>query len=478
MNTQSPNIVLTFADDQQANTINKLGNKHIETPNLDYLASEGTSFLNAHHFGSPHEAVCAPSRAMLHTGINYFNLPKWMTSFEKTELNKCNERIPSFTKSEIEKDIELIKEIPTLGNSLSNNGYHTYTSGKWHNDHISFNKSFMGGENIFFGGMSDHYKVPIQSYEPNGKYSKERIRIGEKFSTNLFLDAALNFLKSSSSDKPFFLYLPFTAPHDPRTPPPLYDNLYRKENIPIPENFLPKHPFDNGAYDVRDELLLPWPRTKEMVQGEIAAYYGMISHMDWAIGQLIETLQKKFLWENTIFVHSGDHGLAVGQHGLLGKQNLYEHSIKVPLVLSGPGIPKNNLIDALVYQHDLFPTLLEMTNISPPKNINFKSLLPLIKNETTNGYSSIFCSYTDSQRMIKNTQFKLIKYFKVDNKGTNTLQLFDLKNDPLERTNIAPLKKMSSVISKLENELLKAMKESNDPLFSLASANINPSGNE
>ena len=141
-------------------------------------------------------------------------------------------------------------------------------------------------------------------------------------------------------------YVALTSPHDPRTPPPPYDRLYDPTKIPLPKNFYPIHPFDNGDLNVRDEQLLPTPRTPEAIKKEIALYYGMISEMDAQVGRILVTLEKEGLMENTLIVFAGDNGLAVGQHGLLGKQNLYEHSIRVPMIFSGPGIPKNKKEDS------------------------------------------------------------------------------------------------------------------------------------
>ena len=136
----------------------------------------------------------------------------------------------------------------------------------------------------------------------------------------------------------------FTAPHDPRSPREDYIGMYDPESIPLPGNFKKYHPFAfdilNGSLNNRDESLAPWPRTPEIVRESLADYYALISHLDSRIGDIIETLKKEGLFENTIIVYAADNGLAIGSHGLLGKQNLYEHSTKVPLIISGPGIPE------------------------------------------------------------------------------------------------------------------------------------------
>ncbi|GAI83201.1 unnamed protein product, partial [marine sediment metagenome] len=177
-----------------------------------------------------------------------------------------------------------------------------------------------------FGGMSNHLKVPVYDFDPSGEYPKEKQYTGEKFSSEMFADEAIKFLENDTGDDPFFMYVSFTAPHDPRMAPKEYEEIYPRERIFIPENFMPEHPFDNGEMKIRDEKLAPWPRTEKIVRDHIGAYYAMITHTDAQIGRLVDALEKNGKAENTIIIFAGDNGLAVGQHGLLGKQNLYEHS--------------------------------------------------------------------------------------------------------------------------------------------------------
>ncbi len=138
-----------------------------------------------------------------------------------------------------------MRPLATLPATLRDAGYHTYTVGKWHNDVQSFAEGFRDGSCLFFGGMSDHWGVPIHDFDPSGVYPPEARQVKEAFSTELFTDAAIRFLDEYQRDDPFFLYLAFTAPHDPRTPPGEYADLYDPDHIPLPDNVLPKHPFDN-----------------------------------------------------------------------------------------------------------------------------------------------------------------------------------------------------------------------------------------
>src|SRR5207302_10891082 len=129
---------------------------------------------------------------------------------------------------------------------------------------------------------------PLQDFDPAGRYGDERRYVGEGFSTELFGQAAIRFLRERRDERPFFLYLAFTSPHDPRTPPPEFASLYDPERVPLPANFRGEHPFDNGDIQVRDELLAPHPRPPAEVRRHLADYYGMISHQDHWMGRVIE----------------------------------------------------------------------------------------------------------------------------------------------------------------------------------------------
>ena len=116
---------------------------------------------------------------------------------------------------------------------------------------------------------------------------------------------------------------------------------------------------------IRDELLLPWPRTETAVQRELADYYASIGHLDEQIGRILATLRRLGLEENTLVVFSSDNGLALGSHGLMGKQNLYEHSVRVPLLIAGPGVPGSLRSESLCYLQDVFPTLADLAGVAP-----------------------------------------------------------------------------------------------------------------
>ena len=409
-NAQKPvpkakNILVLFSDDQSYNTLRILGNKEIYTPNLDKLAQQGVTFTQAHVMGGHQGAVCIPSRVMMLTG-RYVN------------------RLPG-DGSTIPDSIISLPEI------LQQKGYTTFHTGKWHSDKVSHNRIFKSGD--------------------------------DTFSSELYADAAIKFLNSDrAKNKPFYCYVAFTSPHDPRTPPQKYVDMYPPDKISLPPNFLKQHPFDNGDLNVRDENLIAHPRTEADVKKEIALYYGMISEMDAQVGRILAALDKAGLRENTIIVFAGDNGLAVGQHGLVGKQSLYEHSIRVPLIISAKELKKNVRTDAFAYLSDISPTLYDYLHIAAPKTVEAKSLLPVLLDPAKSVRNNIYNVYGHWSRSIKTKEgFKLIVY---NVKGKLTTQLFDLKKDPWEMHDLSEDKKLAGKILELRSLLKKEMTAAYDDL--------------
>jgi len=421
-----PNILLFFTDDQRFDTICALGNKDIITPHIDSLVRNGTTFTNAYIMGSMSGAVCVPSRAMLMSGRTLFG------------LEGTGKTIP-------ERHV-------TLPEVLQKAGYTTFHTGKWHQDKKTFARCFSTGANIFFGGMGNHWNVPVNDFDASGSYPRNQRYKGDKHSSELFSDAAVRFLRDYEDDKPFFVYVAYTAPHDPRQAPEKYRQMYNPEKIVLPKNFLPEHPFDNGEMRIRDEKLAPWPRTPKEIRRHIADYYAIITHMDAQIGRVLRVLKETGQAKNTIIVFAGDNGLAVGRHGLLGKQNLYEHSVHVPLIMSGPGIPKGQRRDAFCYVLDVFPTLCNLADVPTPGSVEGRSLAPLIRDRKRNIRDTLFFAYKDIQRGVRDERYKLIEYVV---KGKRTTQLFDLQADRWEINNLADNPLYAAHLKRLRKELLR-----------------------
>ncbi|MCH2174844.1 MAG: sulfatase-like hydrolase/transferase [Lentisphaeria bacterium] len=422
-----PNVLLFFTDDQRFDTIGAWGNKSIKTPHMDALAADGTSFRQAHIPSGTSGAVCMPSRAMLHTGRSLFHLTNG--------------------GSTISQDHKMMGEL------LGEQGYDTFACGKWHNGSETFNRGFKDGDNIFFGGMADHWNVPCFTYDSDGKYDKripycinaskskevrytqaDYIKHGEH-SSEILSDCTVEWLANRKLGNPFFAYVSFLAPHDPRVMPEEFQDMYDPREIELPPNYMGGHPFENGALHIRDEELAAFPREQNEIREHIADYYAMITHLDHCLGRVIQQLKDNGEYENTIIIFAGDNGLALGQHGLMGKQSHYEHSIRVPLIVSGPGVQKGQETDTPVYLFDIFPTLCDFLNMDIPRSVDGISFSHELFGETKNTRETMFFAYTDCQRSIKKNNWKYIEYV-IDGQNSMT-QLFDLESDPWELSNLA-----------------------------------------
>lgn len=429
-----PNVVLILADDMRADTIRALGNQEILTPNLDELVRRGTTFTRAHIMGSTVGAVCMPSRAMLMTGKQLFRFdPKQLGAIGTNHVF-----LPSVFREA---------------------GYRDYIVGKWHNGSAALSAAFSDGASLFLGGMSDHFKTKVHAYNSSGKFPADKATVAEGHSTDVFAAAAKEFLVRQDGSKPFFLYLPFTAPHDPRQAPEAYERMYSTNTVSPPRNFRREHAFNNGEMLVRDEQLLPWPRTVPAVQAEVARYYAMITHMDARIGELIALLKEKGLLENTIIVFAADNGLALGSHGLLGKQNLYEHSVGVPLIMAGPGIQSGQRSDALVYLHDVNPTLCELAGLKVPSGQDALSFAGVLTGKTNKHRDELFFAYGNVQRGITDGRFKLIRYTHL-----NKTQIFDLPGDTREQKDLSTTPEGTSVLFRLTARLQELQAQLGDTL--------------
>lgn len=454
---QKPNILFLFTDDQRGGTIDAMHKYDVKTPNMDKLVQNGTSFTNSYILGATTAAVCSPSRAMLMTGRHYFNIePNVYAQF-------------AFPKEERGKS-----DLLTFPEYFKANGYETFATGKQHNGAIWLERGFKQIKSAFLGGMTTHFGTKVKDYTPETGWSKA-YQNKDKFSSEVFADAAVNFLNAYKKEDPFLMYVAFTAPHDPRTAPQEFHDMYPPQDMVLPDNFMSQHPFEIADDKIRDEVLVPFPRTESIVKKEISDYYAMITATDAQIGRVLKALEASGKAENTIIVFAGDNGLALGQHGLLGKQNVYEHSVSVPLIFCGPNIPKNEKSNALAYLHDVFPTLCGLTGLEIPKSVETEDLTSVIKGEKQGVRNSMFYAYNSwpgdllnkkqthnaggGHRAVRKGEFKLIVSAKHD---VFTYQLFNVEKDPWELNNLVEDKAYESIQKDLMLELQKLIKETGD----------------
>ncbi|MGF1582062.1 MAG: sulfatase-like hydrolase/transferase [Gemmataceae bacterium] len=396
---KKPNVLFLVTDDQRADTIAALGNDVIKTPHLDKLVNQGYVFRNLYCMGSTVGAVCNPSRHMFLSG---------------KALYSYNPKIQE----------------NTFGAVMRALGYITFHISKRGNTAKNYHKAFE-----FSGYLND---------------GKDR-RSGHHGRTAV--DSAIKFLKTTwKKDRPLFMYIGFAGPHDPRVAAKKWLNLYDRNKIPLPKNYMPFHPFNNGDMKIRDERLAPWPRTEEVVRKHLHDYYGCISSIDHNIGRLLTTLQQLGELENTIILFTSDHGLAIGSHGLFGKQSLYQHSMNSPCIIAGKGIP-HGTSDALVYLFDLFPTAVDLVGGKIPQGLDGKSLAPIIRGQEKQVRDTVFLAYKNVQRAVRKGDWKLIRYPHV-----NVTQLFDLSQDPNEMKNLAKSPQYANKVAELMGVLKEQQK--------------------
>jgi arylsulfatase A-like enzyme len=416
---EKPNFLFLFADDFTYDALGSLGKVDVETPNLDRLAAKGVLFSHAYNMGSFSGAVCVASRNMLLTGRSVWRAEKLSKS---TEQERQEGRLWP----------QLLKQV----------GYDTYMTGKWHiqaNPELSFDVA-----KHVRPGMPDtvekSYNRPLNGQRDPWSPFDQSIGgfwQGGKHWSEVAADDAIDFISTArSKSNPFFMYVAFNAPHDPRQSPAEFMEKYPVSRIALPASYLPEYPYkDSIGCDptLRDEKLAPFPRTEHSVRVHRAEYFAIITHLDQQIGRILDALDSSGKSENTYIFFSADHGLAVGKHGLFGKQNLYDHSMRVPFLVVGPKAAPGTRNSSPIYLQDVMPTTLELAGAKKPESCEFHSFLPQLTDSSAKpNYSATYGAYLKLQRCVIVDGWKLIVYPKA-----NVKRLYNLTSDPEELHDVA-----------------------------------------
>lgn len=469
----SPNFVFLFADDQTFESINALGFDEVHTPNLDRLVNGGTSFTHAYNMGGWNGAICVASRAMIISGSYIWNAKEKSALWTKGDPSALHQTWPRL---------------------LEKKGYDTYMTGKWHVQAPAA-EIFSVAEHIRPGMPGDHANeldaaikkwkeesgdmkdwndyMPLGYGRPTGPDDVEWSPTdtlqggfweGGKHWSEVVRNDALAFIETAKNkDSPFFMYLAFNATHDPRQAPQRFLDMYPLDSIKVPENFLPEYPYKDdmgNTPSLRDEALAPFPRTEYAVKVHRQEYFALLSHMDEQIGIVLDSLEATGKMDNTYIFFGADHGLSVGHHGLIGKQSMFDHSIRIPMMVVGPGIPKGKILDQDVYLQDIMATTLELAGVDKPDYVQFNSFLDIIKDERQKShYPEIYGAYMDFQRMIRKDGFKLLVYPNIDK-----VLLFDLQNDPMEITDQSENPQYKEKVQTLFKDLIDLQKIMDDKL--------------
>ena len=432
--TTRPNIVLIIGDDWAHMDLGSAGHPLLKTPNLDRLASEGVRFTRAF---TPNP-ICTPSRAALLTGQDCWT-------------NGCY-----FFGMPIRSQSKHFAQL------LSEAGYETFYTGKWHNDGLPLQRGFTAGKYIGGGGPGSggHFKPKVRDF---GGGNERQI---EHFDSELFTDAAVEFLESQRPDsKPFLLFVSYMTPHDPWTPPGKYTTMYKPQAIDLPPNFMPR-PMNNSkpfkyytdwhGTNLRDEKqMVPFPRTPEGVRDVRSRYYGTITHDDEQIGRILHKLDEKQLAKNTLVIFLADHGISLGAHGISGKQTMYEEGIRLPLIMRYQKLRRSSAENSnLVSLIDIFPTICEAAGIAVPDSVEGKSLLDLYHRQVRWDREHIFASFVSPTRhqldirCIRTERYKLVHHL-----TTDEIELYDLEKDPYELENLAGRRRFANLQKQLMSQL-------------------------
>ncbi|AWW29544.1 choline-sulfatase [Echinicola strongylocentroti] len=457
-----PNVLFVFADDLTFTALGGLEPNAVHTPNLNKLMAEGTSFTKAYNMGSWTGAVCTASRTMMISGRSVWEAQKFKENWKKGE--KLDQTWP-----------RLMKEA----------GYETYMSGKWHVDvhpseifdHTAHIRGGMPGDHWDHATMVhkfdslarqenadpssimplgyDRPKKPNDTSWDPADVSQGGYWEGGKHWSEVVKEDALAFMDHANEQKePFFMYLAFNAVHDPRQSPGSFLEQYKVDELKLPKSYMPLYPhkdaIGNGP-SLRDEALAPFPRTPYAIKKHLQEYYALLSHMDAQIGEIVDKLAAIGARENTYIIFTADHGLAMGKHGLLGKQNMYEHSVAAPFIIVGPGIPEGKRLDENIYLQDAMATSLAIAGVKKPDYVAFNSILDLAKGHPNQGMDKVYGAYINYQRMIKQDGYKLIVY-----PSASKILLYDLAQDPHEMDDLsgnkAQRERITSMFAALQAE--------------------------
>jgi arylsulfatase A-like enzyme len=418
------NVIFLLADDLRPDALACTGNPAVKTPNLDRLAARGTLLTRA-TCGYP---ICHVSRAEILTGRSLTNadMPGHPLTID-----------PQWT---------------LWPEAMRRAGWHTAYSGKWHTPGTPQSRGYAETSGLFSSGGAKG--LPL-TFPLSGTGRKVTGYTGWTFkgadgkaipgdtvgltpeTDARIADGAIALIRARKAE-PFFLHVNFTAPHDPLHWPRGGDPRTDAASLTLPANFRAEHPFDHGNLAGRDEVIVPAPRSAEDVKRERAVYFSLVENVDAQAGRILRALEEAGVMDRTLVIFSSDHGLALGSHGLMGKQNQYEHTIGVPLIIAGPLVRAGARLDAPCYLRDLFPTVCDITGIAVPPSVQGRSFLtallatcfpPIVQNP----YPAIYGRFTDTQRMMRTADgWKIIWY----PKAART-QLFHVSQDPDELRDLA-----------------------------------------
>ena len=458
-----PNILFVLVDDQSPFDLKIYDPKSkLETPTLDRLASQGMTFDGAYHMGAFMGAVCTPSRHMIMCGRTVWHLPISTNAEARCPPNLEQQTIPAV---------------------FNRAGYDTMRTCKVGNSYEAANKQFTIRKDATKRGGTD---------ESGSAWHAEQV---------------LEYLEQREVSKdtdPFLIHFGFSHPHDTRdgkpellakygavnhtdedNPPPA-----NEKQPPLPANYLPAHPFPHGHPGLRDEVSVSgvWDKRDERtIRNELGREFACSENIDTQLDRVLKKLAAMGELENTYVIYTADHGMAIGRHGLQGKQNLYQHTWRVPLIIKGPGIAPGTRAVGNVYLLDILATLCDLAGIEAPKTNEGLSFRPVLEGKQAVVRDVLYGVYNGGtkpgMRCVKKGDWKLIKYDVLDGSVQQT-QLFNVAENPDEylvehhtpavlslsrihpqshHVNLAGDPKYADKLAEMEGLLLSEMRRLDDP---------------
>ena len=444
---KQPNVLFIMIDDLRVE-LGAYGGEHVLSPNIDMLAAQGTRFANA-YVSVP---VCGASRASLFTG-----------------MRATPDRFKNYYTS-VEKDAP---EATTIFEQFKDNGYHTAAYGKiFHQVQDTDGKSWTAKKawNWRRHTQNRDYQLPenIAEYKKTKSGPSTESFDGPDdvyFGGKLASKAITVMSDLAASEQPFFLALGFTKPHLPFNAPKKYWDLYDAQQFELAENSLPEgapkqayHQFGE-LRSYSDTPKAPRPVGEDQARRLIHGYHAAVSYTDAQVGKVLKQLDALGLTENTIVILMGDHGYALGEHGLWCKHSTFDVATKTPLIIRAPNMPANQTVEGLVEFIDIFPTLTELAGFDSPAQAVGISLAPQLSDSSLPARAAVFPRY-HSAEAIHTDQYTLTQWFGANGR-VRAQMLYDNKNDPDETRNLANLPEYREVLAGLSAQLsayLKARK--------------------
>ncbi len=435
-----PNILVITIDDLNDWVGYLNGHPKVKTPNMDRLASEGVAFTNA-HIQSP---LCNPSRVSILTGLRptttgVYALGPWFRSLEK------------------------YKDWVTLPQYFQKNGYHTLTTGKVYHDAYPPEEGRQDGvEFSTWGFKGGFYPRPEKPFvKAAGHPLMDWGVFPEKDSQQddwKIAEWAIEHLKNPPEDKPFLMTVGFRHPHVPLYATQKWYDLYPEDEMLLPVvrgDDREDTPFYSWYlhWDL-PEPRLAWLKMHHEWENKVRGYLASVSFVDMLVGRLLNILEEEGLKDNTMVVLLSDHGYHLGSKEISGKNTLWHESTRVPFIFAGPGIPqKATLSDEAVEVLDLYPTLIDLAGLPERDDLDGHSLMPILEDVKQKRSWPAICSHGPGNNVVITEQWRFIQY------ADGSQELYNIKNDPHEWTNLALQDGYEPVIKELTKFLPKDIAE-------------------